>query len=282
VLRLSEVMVEGVRSPALQGGPATSEEAVIFVHGNPGFSRDWEDLLERVGEFSRCLAPDMPGFGQADRPEEFNYTVTGYARHLGGLLTKLQVQRAHLVLHDFGGPWGLAWALANPTALASLTLINTGVLPDYHWHYLARVWRAPMLGEIFMASTTRLGFHLLLKHGNPRGLPKAFIDGMFDHFDSGTKRAVLRLYRSTNNPAEMAERFGDVFRSWTCPTLVIWGHADPYLPVRYAERQRDYFPRAQVVVLEGSGHWPYADDPERVAAILLPFLKAALSNAGMR
>ena len=165
MLRLSEVMVDGVRSPALQGGPATSEEAVVFVHGNPGFSRDWEDLLERVGEFSRCLAPDMPGFGQADRPEEFNYTVSGYARHLGGLLTKLQVQRAHLVLHDFGGPWGLAWALANPTALASLTLINTGVLPDYHWHYLARVWRAPMLGEIFMASTTRLGFHLLLKHG---------------------------------------------------------------------------------------------------------------------
>jgi len=105
---------------------------------------------------------------------------------------------------------------------------------------------------------------------------------MFDHFDSGTKRAVLRLYRSTNNPAEMAERFGDVFRSWTCPTLVIWGHADPYLPVSYAERQRDYFPKAQVVVLEGSGHWPYADDPERVAAILLPFLKTALSNADMR
>jgi pimeloyl-ACP methyl ester carboxylesterase len=87
VLRLSEVMVDGVRSPALQGGPATSEEAVVFVHGNPGFSRDWEDLLERVGEFSRCLAPDI-------RPEEFNYTVDGYARHLGDLLTKLQVRSA--------------------------------------------------------------------------------------------------------------------------------------------------------------------------------------------
>jgi pimeloyl-ACP methyl ester carboxylesterase len=260
MLRQSEVMVDGVRSVVLQGGPASGEEAIIFVHGNPGFSRDWGELLERVGEFSRCLAPDMPGFGQADKPKEFDYTVAGYARHLGALLTKLQVRRAHLVLHDFGGPWGLAWAIANPTALA----------------------RAPMLGEIFMASTTRLGFHLLLKHGNRRGLPKSFIDGMFDHFDSGTKRAVLRLYRSTNNPAEMAERFGDVFRSWTCPTLVIWGHADPYISVRYAERQRDYFPRAQVVVLESSGHWPYADDPERVAAILLPFLKAALPNVDIR
>jgi pimeloyl-ACP methyl ester carboxylesterase len=282
MLRRSELMVDGVRSVVLQGGPASGEEAVVFVHGNPGFSRDWEELLERVGEFSRCLAPDMPGFGQADKPDEFDYTVAGYARHLGGLLTKLQVRKAHVVLHDFGGPWGLAWAIANPTALASLTLINTGVLPDYHWHYLARVWRAPMLGEIFMATTTRLGFHLLLKHGNPRGLPKAFIDGMFDHFDSGTKGAVLRLYRATNNPGEMAGRFGEVFRSWNCPTLVIWGRADPYLPVRYAERQRDYFPRVQMVVLESSGHWPYADNPERVAAILLPFLKTALSKVDIR
>ena len=120
-----------------------------------------------------------------------------------------------MVLHYFGGPWGLAWALANPAALASLTLINTGVLPGYSWHYLARIWRMPVLGEIFMASTTRAGFHLLLKHGNPRGLPKPFIDSMYDHFDSGTKRAVLRLYRASNNPGEMAAQFGDAFRSWT-------------------------------------------------------------------
>jgi hypothetical protein len=79
----------------------------------------------------------------------------------------------------------------------------------------------PVLGEIFMAATTRLGFHILLKHGNPRGLPKSFIDGMFDCVDSGTKRAVLRLYRSTRSPAELAERFGEVFRGWNCPTLVI-------------------------------------------------------------
>jgi pimeloyl-ACP methyl ester carboxylesterase len=282
MLRRSELTVDGVRSVVLQGGPASSEEAIVLVHGNPGFSRDWEDLLERVGEFSRCLAPDMPGFGQAHKPDEFDYSVAGYARHLGGLLTKLQVRRAHLVLHDFGGPRGLAWAIANPTALASLTLINTGAFPDYRWHYLARVWRMPVLGAIFMAVTTRRGFHILLKHGNPRGLPKSFIDGMFDCVDSGTKRAVLRLYRSTRSLTELAERFGEVFRGWNCPTLVIWGRADPYLPVRYAERQREYFSKAQVVILENSGHWPYADIPEGVAAILLPFLKSALSKVAIR
>ncbi|MGB7915902.1 MAG: hypothetical protein WCF79_11520 [Rhodomicrobium sp.] len=61
MLRLAEGTVDGVRSPVLQGGPASGEDAVVFVHGNPGFSRDWEDLLERVGRFARCFAPDMPG-----------------------------------------------------------------------------------------------------------------------------------------------------------------------------------------------------------------------------
>jgi pimeloyl-ACP methyl ester carboxylesterase len=279
MLRRGNALVGGVQTVFLQAGPTDSDEAVAFIHGNPGFSRDWEDLLERVGAFCRCVAPDMPGFGESEKPESFNYSVGGYAQHLGALLAKLGVRRAHLVLHDFGGPWGLAWALANSRALASLTLINTGVLPNYSWHYLARIWRAPLLGEMFMAGATRPGFRLLLKHGNPRGLPRPFVDAMFDHFDSGTKRAVLRLYRATNNPGEIAENFRDAFRSWTCPTLVIWGAGDPYIPARYAEQQRDFFPNAQIHLLRESGHWPYADDPERVAAIAVPFLSSAISGA---
>ena len=110
MLRIDEVTVDGVRSPVLQGGPASVEEAVVFVHGNPGFSRDWEDLLERVGKFARCFAPGMPGFSQSDRPSNFDYSVRGYARHLVALIEKLGVRKAHLVLHDFGGPWGVAWA----------------------------------------------------------------------------------------------------------------------------------------------------------------------------
>jgi pimeloyl-ACP methyl ester carboxylesterase len=278
MLRLTEVLVDKARTSVREGGDGASDEAIVFVHGNPGFSADWEDLMERVAPFCRCIAPDMPGFGQSERPDDFDYTVAGYANHLGGVLKKLCVARAHLVLHDFGGPWGLAWALGNSAALASLTLIDTGVLPDYHWHYLARIWRTPILGEAFMASTTRFGFHALLKHGNPRGLPKPFVDAMFDHFDAGTKRAVLKLYRATNHPGEMAEKFGGAFRSWTCPVLVVWGRRDPYLPASYAERQREFFAQAQVNVLDDSGHWPFADNPERVAELATPFLWQAVNH----
>jgi len=178
VLSRSDVIVNGVRSRVLQSGPAWSEEAAVFVHGNPGFSADWDDLAARAGEFIRCVAPDMPGFGEADRPDDFDYTVEGYAAYLDGLLSELNVRKTHLVLHDFGGPWGLAWAIKNPDALLSLTLINTGALPGYTWHRAAQIWRTPVVGEAFMASATRTAFHLLIKPGNPRGLPVEFVDAL--------------------------------------------------------------------------------------------------------
>ncbi|GIV79929.1 MAG: hypothetical protein KatS3mg050_4323 [Litorilinea sp.] len=157
-----------------------------------------------------------------------------------------------------------------------MTLINIGIMPGYRWHYLARIWRTPLLGEIFFATTTRTAFGLSLRHGNPRGLPKAMVDRMYRDLDRGTKRAVLRLYRATNNPGQMAEALGALFRQLDVPALVIWGAADPYVPVRFAERQREFFPRARIVILEQSGHWPFADDPEAVAGALIPFLQKQL------
>lgn len=136
----------GIRSPVLRAGKAQSAEAVVFVHGNPGSSSDWAELVEAVAPFSRALAPDMPGYGQADKPADFDYTVAGYARHLGTMLDAEGVKRTHLVLHDFGGPWGLAWAADQPERVASVTLINIGVMPGYRWHCLARIWRTRWLG----------------------------------------------------------------------------------------------------------------------------------------
>lgn len=269
------VTVNGVRSPFIDLGPR-SDEATVFVHGNPGSRLDWEELAGQVSGFGRAVALDMPGFGQADKPADFDYTVPGYARHLAGALDQLGIHRAHLVLHDFGGPWGLAWAATHRHRVASVTLINIGVMPGYRWHYLARIWRTPVLGEIFMATATRSGFRLSLKHGNPRRLPDAFVDRMFDDFDRGTRRAILRLYRATSELDRFADEITRALRPFALPGLVIWGARDPYVSVRYAEHQREVFPNAQIVVLDDSGHWPFADNPDAVGQAIIPFLRSQM------
>ena len=207
-----------------------------------------------------------------------HYTVEGYARFLESALEELAVERAHLVLHDFGGPWGLEWAVRNPERLASAVLINTGALLDYRWHYLARIWRTRLAGEAFQATATRSGLRTSLRHGNPRGLPRAFVDRMYDDMDRGTSRAILRLYRSVDDPSAVGRRHADALRRLDRPALVVWGAHDPYIPVAMAARQLKAFPSAEIAILEDSGHWPFADDPEAVGRLVEPFLRGTVSG----
>jgi pimeloyl-ACP methyl ester carboxylesterase len=278
-LRRSEVTVNGVRSPVLEAGPAGAEEAIVFVHGNPGIAAHWTKLLEPAGAFARAIALDMPGYGGADKPRELPYTVDGYAAHLTGALEQLGVRRVHLVLHDFGGPWGLQWAADHPELHASTVLINTGVLLREGWHALAKVWRTPVLGELFFMSSTRGGFRQFMKRTNPPSFPMSYADELFDLYaDKATRRAVLTLYRNT--PAgPHAEAIAPRLREHPRPTLVVWGAKDPYLKLRLAERQREVFRDARVTILPNSGHWPLADDPAGVAAAVLPFLREQTAAA---
>ena len=267
----------GVRTPVVDTGGSACD-AVLFMHGNPGCGRDWVPLMEQIGSFCRAIAPDMPGFGRAEKPAGFNYTIAGYADHIALLVDALSLRGVHLVVHDFGGPWALAWAAANPGLVRSLTMINIGVLKGYRWHYLARIWRTPVVGEIFQAITSRLAFRVILNYGNPRGLPREFVNRMYDNYDQATRSAVLRLYRATDDLDADADALSETLRPLDLDTLVVWGKADPYLPHRFAEDQRDVFPRAQILYLDDSGHWPFIDNPKAVTAAIIPFLQECVAK----
>ncbi|HVU05862.1 MAG TPA: alpha/beta hydrolase [Polyangiaceae bacterium] len=271
--------VNGVKSFLRESGRVDSKEAVVFVHGNPGSGEDFDGLLPLVGDFSRAVVPDMPGYGQADRPRGFDYTVEGYADHLDGLISQLGIERVHLALHDFGGAWGVEWASRNPTRVKSLTLFNVGVVPGYTWHKFAKVWRTPLLGELFQATATRGAFRVALQADNPKPFPRAFVDRMYDYQDWGMKRAVLALYRATDDLSTMTQRWGSILRPYHIPTLVLWGDSDKYLPVRFASVQKDYFD-AEVHVIPNAGHWPMIDEPELVRDLVIPFLRKHAGAGG--
>ncbi|HSK95760.1 MAG TPA: alpha/beta hydrolase [Euzebyales bacterium] len=268
------MVVDGIRSPLLSAGPPAADEAVVFVHGNPGPSEDWRSLVAATGMFARAVAFDMPGYGGADKPADFSYTVEGYARHLGRMIDAAGISRTHLVAHDFGGPWGLAWAHAHPDRVASLTLMNIGVMPGYRWHLPARIWRTPVLGELSLRTTTLPAIRSVLRRGTPRGLPEAVVERTYRAFkDRGVQRTILALYRSTSVAVLGSADLQDDLRRLDLPVLVVWGAHDPYVDVGYAERQRETFPRAQVVILRDSGHWPMLDDPVAVEQAVTGFLR---------
>ena len=274
---VTDVRVQGVRTLVRHtGGRDTPNEAVVFVHGNPGSSEDFGELQPYIGEFARTIAPDMPGYGGSARAADFEYTVDGYARHLEAVLQCFGVEHAHLVLHDFGGPWGLAWAAAHPERVASLVLINVGVLPGYGYHKYAWVWRTPIVGELAIVATTRAVFKLALNRDNPKRLPDAILDRMYEQWDRGSRKAVLSLYRATSAFEVSSMKQGEALAPHALPALVVWGRGDPNIPVRFAEAQKRFFD-AEVHIIEGAGHWPMIDEPDRTRALVLPFLRGRVA-----
>ncbi|HEY2603818.1 MAG TPA: alpha/beta hydrolase [Thermoleophilaceae bacterium] len=264
----------------IEAGPEGATEAVVFVHGNPGSSHDWDALVDATGEFARAVAIDMPGFGQADKPASFDYNVSGYAAFLQGAFEELGITRVHLVVHDFGGPFGLVWGLQHPDAWASVVLINIGVLPGYTWHKAAQRWRKPVLGELTQLWIPRAGWRRAMQNRkmNPKGLPPAFVDQMYDNYDRGTRRAVLKLYRATPDPGDAAAEMGKAIKALNKPALAVWGMADPFLPGKYADQQREFFDVKDVVKIEGAGHWVFQDSPEAVRDAVIPFLREQLPS----
>ncbi|HVL06437.1 MAG TPA: alpha/beta hydrolase [Acidimicrobiales bacterium] len=236
-------------------------------------------MLSAIGEHARALAWDHPGYGAAGRPAGFDYTVDGYAQQLDDTMQALDVERAHLVLHDFGGPWGLRWATRYPDRLASVVLVNTGVMIGYRWHTLARIWRAPVIGELFMATTPGWALRRVVNHNEPRPLPREFFDRVLATMDRGHKRAVRRLYRSVDDPAALGAELAAALCALDKPALVIWGRGDAYLPEELAERQRTAFPSARIEMLDGGGHWPMVADPDRVAALIADFVRTPATPA---
>ncbi len=242
--------VAGIEAFGRQAGDAP----ILYVHGNPNNSDLWLPFLGRTGG----VAVDLPGYGRSAKPANFDYTIDGYADWVEALRRELGWERYRLVVHDWGSV-GLAMAQREPHRLERIAIANAvPFLPGYRWHRFARIWRTPLLGELFQGSTTKWGLRRFLP-----GMPDDFIDSIWDHFDHGTQRAILKLYRSAP-PAVLAEagtRLGDI----RCPALVVWGADDPYLPSRFAHAYGEALGgEATVEVVEGAGHWPWIDRPEYV------------------
>jgi len=275
--RVSEIAPLGLRTRVFEVGPEYTDEAVVLLHGHPGSADDWQGLMPRIAPFARGIAFDLPGFGKAEKPKEWDYSAGTYATYFAAAFWELGVKRAHLVMHDLGGV-GVMWGAACPQSFASAVLIDTGILLDFRWHPVARLYRTWPIGEVMTALTNRTGFRAVMRLYNPqpRKLPPEIVDRWWRDYGLRTRRAALGFYRAA--PPEAMQRLVEPLRRLDRPALVVWGAHDPAVPVEQAERQRRSFPSAEVVVFEDSGHWPYLDDPERAAETIIPFLERQIGG----
>jgi haloalkane dehalogenase len=148
--------------------------------------------------------------------------------------------------------------------------MGTGFVPDGRWHGLAQGLRTEGQGEQIVASVTRHTFGELLRSASPNVTDEALDEYWKGYADDERRAGHLALYRS-GNFEELAEYEG-CLGGLDVPALVLWGAEDKFAPVGGAHRFARELPRAELVVIEGAGHFLQEDEPARVAAEIAGFL----------
>ncbi len=248
----------------LDGAPIfyrrAGEAPILYLHGSPTSSDDWLPFLGRGGG----VAPDLLGFGRSAKGGNLDYSLEGQARFIEALLERLALPRITLVAHDWGAGGGLVYAQRHPERIERLVLINALPLLDgFRWNRLARVWRTRVLGELVMGSITRRLLARQLGRGGGAGPDAAAV---WEQFDQGTQRAILRQHRAADEQALAAAGAG--LAELEVPALVVWGERDPWLDPRFADAYGKVLPNAKVERIADAGHWPWLDRPELVDRIL--------------
>lgn len=252
-------------------------EPVVFVHGTPTWSFLWRRMILALRDEYRCIAPDHLGFGLSDKPETADYTPAAHAQRLEELIEHLGLRDITLVVHDFGGPIGLSYAVRHPENVKRVVVMNSWLWSNAGNRAVegaSWVLRSP-LGR-FMYRRLNLSPQVLLKtaFADKTKLTPAMHRHYLAPFPSPATRAapwILARELSGSNDWyrglwEARAALADI------PALVLWGMKDPLFPLTHLERWRSALPHARVERLERAGHFVQEEAPEKVIAAIRSFL----------
>lgn len=250
---------------------------VVMVHGNPAWSFTYRKLIDALRPTHRCIAPDHIGFGQSDKPPDWSYLPADHAANLMRLLDALDLEAVTLVVQDWGGPIGLAYAVERPERIDRLVILNT-------WCWSVRDERYYRLFSGFMGGS--LG-RLLCRRLN------LFVRGVvpMTYGDRSKLTAdIMHHYRAPLPTAESRKGTwvfpGEIIGSsdWLAglwerrdrfvdrPTLLAWGMKDIAFREDILRRWIEAIPHARVQRFEDAGHFLQDEAGEALAALVRRFL----------
>ena len=279
------LFTDGIRLHYVDEGPRGGEP-VVMLHGSPTWAYVYRRFIRALADAGyRAVAHDQMGFGRSDKPlREPEYSLARHVAHFGALMEELELDGVTLVLHDWGGPVGLAWAVEHPERVRRLVVLNsfTGRLPRALKEPLPfRLNRAPVIGELVVK-----GAHLFVRGGVLRvslvrreRLGADERAAYFAPHPSWDSRCGILAYhrlipwRDSTPAAEAGRRVEAGLAALAgCPALVVWACRDPGFPPEILACWRDLLPVAEVHELEDVGHLLQEDAHERVVPLLLDFL----------
>jgi len=269
--------VDGGRMHYLDEGQGP---AVVLVHGTPGWTFEFGPLVRAlVAAGRRVIAPDHIGFGLSDRPDGWSYALPDHTANLRALLAHVGIDRADLVVHDFGGPIALPIALDDPGRVGQLVLVNTWLWPlgAVDGGFARQRWL--LRSGALRLAYRRLNFsaRVIVKSawGRHRPLsPRHHRHYWGMHPDAGSRAGTLGFLRAVTEADDLlagyAARAGELRRIER--TLIVWGGADGFIPQAHADHWRQVQPAAEWFGVDDAGHFPHDEAADLVVPRVVGFL----------
>jgi pimeloyl-ACP methyl ester carboxylesterase len=272
-----DVTASGVRLRVVEDGAGPP---VVLIHGLFMDHRTWDQVRVTLGADFRVITPDLPGFGQSEKPppSRFPYGIEAFTEAIADLYAGLELGRAILVGHGLGAAVALTLAARHSELVSQLVLVSPWIHPERP-ALENRLARLPMFGSLLFRQMVGRGLfraYFRDRFFSRRGAASADaarIDGFYESFNSPAARgsALATLRSSADTRAVMAQ----TSRIQT-PTLVICGLDDPLCESRFGQRLAREIRGSHFELLD-AGHLPQEERPADVARLIRRFV---LSDVG--
>ncbi len=249
---------------------------IVFLHGWPSWSFSFRGVIRTLMKDFRCIAPDMIGFGRSSKPENWRYSPGAHSLNLKSLIEHLDLHDVTLVLHDFGGPVGLSYALDNLDRVSRIVLMNT-----WMWD----ISNDPVASRPAKLAQGPLGRMAYLKlNAAPKAVKSMFCDrekytetvqdGYFGPFTRPEDRhGALAVAKQLVDGSAWYDDLWSNRRSLNdIPLQLIWGTKDHAFGERALNRIWHEFPLCDVKQLEDSGRFAMEEHPQAVAEAIRSFM----------
>jgi len=246
---------------------------VFLVHGSgPGVSAyaNWRLTMPALSKYYRVIAPDMAGFGFTDRPENYNYSMDNWVKHIIGVMDALEIEKAHIVGNSFGGALAIATALRYPERIDRMVLMGAAGAQfklteglDAVWGYIPSIKNMRNLLDIF-AYDRSLVSDELARLRYEASIQPGFQESFASMFPAPRQRWVDALASSDADIKGLSNE-----------TLIIHGREDRVVPLSSSLRLVELIERAQLHIFGRCGHWTQIEQTDRFNRLVVEFFNEA-------
>jgi len=265
-----------------------SAPVVLLLHGFPTSSFMFRELIPRLADRFRVIAPDLPGFGFTEVPEERKYTYSfdALARTLDAFTGALGLNRYAIYVFDYGAPTGLRLAMAHPERVSAIVSQNGNAYEEglgNAWGPIRKYWAEPTAEnrEVIRKAILNLeGTRWQYTHcvSNPESVaPESYTLDVALLERPGNKEIQLDLFLDYASNVKLYPKFQEYFRKSRPPLLAIWGKNDPFFIPAGAEAFRKDLPDAKIQFLD-TGHFATETHVVEIASAMEDFLVANNPN----